>query len=91
MAIDNAEKRKSASGIQTTLISGVTNNSSKDAEWRQEAGWLYSGITILTQTVLTGFRRLFTFNNKRHILTLDDARRTFILTLDDTRRTFILT
>lgn len=44
MAIDNAEKRRSASGIQSTLISGVTNNISKDQEWRQQSGWSYSGI-----------------------------------------------
>ena len=45
MAIDNAEKRKSISGIMPTLIPGVTPNVGKDGEWRQESGWSYSGIT----------------------------------------------
>ena len=44
MAIDTAEKRKSASGIQVSLVVGVTPNASQDAEWRQEAGWGYPGI-----------------------------------------------
>lgn len=43
MAIDTAEKRKSISGI-ALIIPGVTPNSSKDQEWRQESGWSYSGI-----------------------------------------------
>ena len=41
--IDTAEKRKSVSGIWLPLIAGVTPNSGKDAEWRWEAGWNYSG------------------------------------------------
>ena len=45
MAIDDAEKRKSVSGImQSSYIPGVTPNASKDAEWRQQSGWSYSGI-----------------------------------------------
>lgn len=44
MAIDNAEKRRSISGIQG-LIPGVTPNASKDGEWRQQSGWSYSGIS----------------------------------------------
>lgn len=45
MAIDNAEKRKSASQTLTGLSGpGVTPNASPDAEWRQQAGWGYSGI-----------------------------------------------
>ena len=42
MAIDNQEKRKSVVGISTGW--GVTPNTSKDAEWRQQVGWTYSGI-----------------------------------------------
>ncbi len=42
MAIDTAEKRRSVAGI--TLGSGVTPNVSKDIEWRQQAGWSYSGV-----------------------------------------------
>lgn len=44
MAIDTAEKRRSVSGIGW-LIPGVTPNATPDAEWRQEAGWSYSGIS----------------------------------------------
>lgn len=47
MAIDNAEKRRSAAGVPfLPLGPGVTPNSSKDAEWRQQAGWGYSGISV---------------------------------------------
>lgn len=44
MAIDDAEKRKSISGIWIPLIPGVTPNASKDAQWRQQSAWSYSGI-----------------------------------------------
>ena len=44
MAVDSAEKRRSVAGIQWTLIPSVTNNAAQDQEWRQEAGWSYSGI-----------------------------------------------
>jgi len=47
MAVDTAEKRKSAAGTSfgyCGIIPGVTPNSSKDQEWRQQAGWGYSGI-----------------------------------------------
>lgn len=53
MAIDSAEKRRSLSGIQVTLMPGVTPNASKDQEWRQEAGWFYSGIVVATITILS--------------------------------------
>ncbi len=46
MAIDTAEKRRSAGGAFLAAISlpSVTNNASQDQEWRQQAGWTYSGI-----------------------------------------------
>ena len=45
MAIDSAEKRKSAVGISLYASGpGVTPNASPDQEWRQEAGYSYSGI-----------------------------------------------
>jgi hypothetical protein len=44
MAIDTAEKRKSISGIHMNICPGVTPNSGQDQEWRQEAGFSYSGI-----------------------------------------------
>ena len=43
MAIDNAEKRRSISGIQHFLIPGVTPNATPDMEWRQQVGFGYSG------------------------------------------------
>jgi hypothetical protein len=45
VAIDTAEKRKSAAGVPfLPLGPGVTPNSAKDQEWRQESAWSYSGI-----------------------------------------------
>ena len=44
MAINTAERRKSISGIHLNVCPGVTPNSGKDAEWRQESGFSYSGI-----------------------------------------------
>lgn len=44
MAIDTAEKRRSVAGIPFFIFLGVTPNVAKDAEWRQQAGWGYSGI-----------------------------------------------
>lgn len=59
MAIDDREKRQSASGIQTTLIAGVTNNAGKDQEWRQQSGWSYSGILAGVITVLEQVKFVF--------------------------------
>lgn len=44
MAIDTAEKRRSVAGINRLWGPGVTPNAAKDAEWRQQAGFGYSGI-----------------------------------------------
>ncbi len=46
MAIDNAEKRKSISGIglQPWVAPGVTPNVAKDSQWRSQVAWSYSGI-----------------------------------------------
>lgn len=47
MAIDNAEKRRSAAGVAFLPVGpGVTPNVLKDAEWRQQSAWSYSGIPI---------------------------------------------
>jgi hypothetical protein len=47
MAIDTAEKRRSAGGvIFLPLGPGVTPNVAKDVEWRQQSAWGYSGIAI---------------------------------------------
>ena len=49
MAIDTAEKRRSAAGVGFWVSGpGVTPNAAKDAEWRQQAGWGYSGIPAST-------------------------------------------
>ena len=59
MAIDTAEKRKSLSGIQNSvLIPGVTPTAGKDQEWRQEAGWGYPGILAAGGAAPTILRRL---------------------------------
>lgn len=45
MAINSAELRRSASGVPFfPLGPGVTPNSDKDKEWRQQVAWSYSGI-----------------------------------------------
>ena len=58
MAIDTAEKRRSAfNNFQLrTACPGVTPDVAKDAEWRKEAGWGYSGIAAAAPAVaaLTG-------------------------------------
>ncbi len=46
MAIDTAEKRRSAAHVGSRRGPGVTPNALKDAEWRQQAGWGYSGIAV---------------------------------------------
>lgn len=45
MAIDTAEKRRSVAGTCFRYgAPGVTPNATHDQEWRQEAGFSYSGI-----------------------------------------------
>jgi len=46
MAIDTAEKRRSAAAVLFPTLPGVTPNASKDQEWRQQAAWGYSGILV---------------------------------------------
>jgi len=53
MAIDTAEKRRNVAGLLTGVLPvAVTPNASKDAEWRQQAGWGYSGISVGEVSVL---------------------------------------
>lgn len=53
MAIDTAEKRRSAAGAGfLPLGPGVTPNAAKDAEWRFQAAWGYSGIPITQPSIL---------------------------------------
>ena len=51
MAIDSAEKRKSLSGVNY-FNPGVTPTAGKDQEWRQEAGYSYSGVLSLTPAAI---------------------------------------
>ena len=45
MAVDSAEKRRAAAGVPFLPLGvGVTPNAIKDVQWRQQAGWGYSGI-----------------------------------------------
>jgi hypothetical protein len=55
MAIDTAEKRRSVSGVGfLPLIPGVTPELSKDVDWRQQAGWSYSGVAVDGEVADTG-------------------------------------
>lgn len=57
MAIDSAEKRKSVAGVAFFIFLGVTPNVGKDAEWRQQAGWGYSGIAATEVVEITAVPR----------------------------------
>ncbi len=47
MAIDDREKRQSVVAVSFYYYApSVTPNSSKDQEWRQQAGYGYSGIAV---------------------------------------------
>ena len=47
MAVDIAEDRRAASGVPfLPLGPGVTVNVAKDAEWRVQVAWGYSGVAI---------------------------------------------
>lgn len=47
MAIDNAEKRRSVSGVGfVPLLPGVTPTAAKDTDWRQQSAWSYSGVAV---------------------------------------------
>jgi len=66
MAIDTAERRRSAAGVAfLPLTPGVTPNAAKDQEWRQQAGWSYSGILAGNNDIPTDttFRK---FVRRRH-------------------------
>ena len=46
MAIDTAERRRAVAALSGahSFGPGVTPNAAQDTEWRQQAGWGYSGI-----------------------------------------------
>ncbi|MDJ0896915.1 MAG: hypothetical protein QNJ92_17355 [Alphaproteobacteria bacterium] len=67
MAIDSAEKRRNIAASVTIVAPGVTPNASKDREWRQQAGWGYSGIVPQSINLLANypyFRGLLRFPGK---------------------------
>lgn len=69
--IDTAEKRRSASQIISGIFaSGVTPNSSKDIEWRQQSGWGYSGIAAGSPqlVVITGSMVFVAFGNNSTVI-----------------------
>ena len=55
MSIDTAEKRASVAWLLPTGPPTVTPNSAQDQEWRQEAGWGYSGILVAAFTASLGY------------------------------------
>lgn len=55
MALDTAEKRRSAAGVPLLPLGpGVMPNASQPVAWRQESGWGYSGIEVGAPVVTTG-------------------------------------
>jgi hypothetical protein len=46
MALDTAEKRASVVSLAYAAPPTVTPNATHDSEWRREAGWGYSGISV---------------------------------------------
>lgn len=49
--IDTAEKRRAAAAVPFWVYGpGVTPNAVHDPAWRQEAGWGYSGISVIPPT-----------------------------------------
>jgi len=52
MAIDTAEKRRAAAHVSRVWCGkGVTPTVGKDAEWRQQVAWSYSGIAASAPAV----------------------------------------
>ena len=68
MAIDSAEKRRSVSQILTGIFPpGVTPNVSKDAEWRQQSGWGYSGIVAAEVVIGLDSNTIYTMSTSADI------------------------
>ena len=73
MPIDSAEKRRSAGGVGFWVVGpGVTPNVAKDAEWRQQAGWGYSGIPITPPVPGVAMREKFTLGTKESLSVTGD-------------------
>ena len=71
MAIDTAEKRRSAAAIQYILPS-VTPNIGKDAEWRVQAAWGYFFLAALVFHVDNSIHAIF--RDKRVLSEFRDKR-----------------
>ena len=70
MAIDSAEKRRSVSQILTGVFPpGVTPNASKDAEWRQQSGWGYSGIVAAEVVIGLESNTIYTMSTSLDVFT----------------------
>ena len=67
MAIDSAEKRRSASKL-LKFKPGVTPNAAKDQEWRQQAGRSYSGILAGGVVAPTVFRKMIDVHTRARII-----------------------
>lgn len=73
MALDNAEKRRSAAGVGFFIVGpGVTPNVSQDAEWRQQSAWGYSGIPAAAPSVRVVFERVVPPNPTQPIVSQND-------------------
>lgn len=65
MAIDSAEKRRSAGGVGYWVVGpGVTPNGLKDVQWRSQSAWGYSGVSPDPPVVGTALRQLVTLGSK---------------------------
>jgi hypothetical protein len=78
MAIDTAEKRRSVAGLPFHPLGvGVTPNASKDIEWRQQAGWGYSGIaaTVVVIALVGRWENAAVVSEKQRAVTVPMKRR----------------
>lgn len=56
MAIDTAQDRRSVAGVHLQPAGpGVTPDATPGLEWRQEAGYGYSGVAVETPETTGGF------------------------------------
>jgi hypothetical protein len=66
MAIDTAEKRRSASGVAfLPLIPGVTPNAAPGVDWRQQVAWSYSGVPVDGQATGADYGWLYVHMRRR--------------------------
>lgn len=51
MAIDSREKRQNVASMTAPMPATPTPNAAQDEDWRQQAGWGYSGISPAGQII----------------------------------------